>query len=208
MAEGRGRFITLEGIEGAGKSTHMDGVRALLESRGRGVQVTREPGGTRLGEGVRALLLDLGHRDMDPMAELLLVFAARAAHVAEVIEPALSSGRWVLCDRFTDATYAYQGGGRQLGPGPVAALEHLVQGDLRPDLTVILDVPVEVGLTRVDHRARRDRFELEAQGFFQRIREVYLERARSCPDRYRVVDATASREETAGAIARAVESLL
>ena len=142
------------------------------------------------------------------MAELLLVFAARAAHLAEVIEPALSSGRWVLCDRFTDATYAYQGGGRQLGPEPVAALEHLVQGDLRPDLTVILDVPVEVGLTRVDHRARRDRFELEAQGFFQRIREVYLERARSCPDRYRVVDATASREETAGAIARAVESLL
>lgn len=184
-----GRFITLEGIEGAGKSTHLAAICAVLKSAGKRVVQTREPGGTALGEKIRELLLDARNTDMAPDTELLLMFAARAQHLAQVIRPALARGDWVLCDRFTDATYAYQGGGRGLNSRRIAALEQWAQGELRPDLTVILDVPVEIGLARASQRGEPDRFEREKAEFFSRVRDAYLERARAAPERYRVVDA-------------------
>lgn len=184
-----GRFITVEGGEGAGKTTQIRFMRDFLEQRGLPVALTREPGGTGLGEEIRALLL--GHRN-DGMAlatETLLMFAARAEHLQRVIRPALAAGHWVLCDRFTDATYAYQGGGRGLPPTQIAILENWVQGDLRPDLTLLLDVPVEIGLQRANRRGAADRFEREDRAFFERVRTAYLQRARQYPDRYRIVDA-------------------
>ncbi len=185
----RGLFITVEGGEGVGKSTNIDYLQDYLSRRGVDLIVTREPGGTVLGEEVRALLLH--HRDeaVDPLAELLLVFAARAQHLAQVVRPALARGAWVICDRFTDATYAYQAGGRQLESAHVAQLETLVQGDLRPDVTLLLDAPVEVGMERVRGRGVRDRFESEAVAFFERVRSTYLERARASGGRVRVIDA-------------------
>jgi dTMP kinase len=185
----RGRFVTVEGGEGAGKSTCLEFIRGRLEAGGRRVVVTREPGGTELAEEVRALLL--GHRDdgMTADAELLLVFAARADHVARVIRPALERGDWVLSDRFTDATYAYQGGGRGLAAERIAALEAFVQGDLRPDLTLLLDLPVADGLARAGRRGDFDRFESEAEQFFERVRQAYRDRAAAEPGRIRVIDA-------------------
>ena len=162
----RGKFITLEGSEGAGKSTNLAFIRQLLEQAGRQVIVTREPGGTPLGEQIRSLLLN-HHKDaMTSDTELLLMFAARAQHIAQVIRPALSAGNYVLCDRFTDATYAYQGGGRGIDSMRIAALEAWVQGDLRPDLTIYLDVPVEIGLARAGARSNPDRFESGEQDYF------------------------------------------
>jgi dTMP kinase len=191
----RGRFVTVEGIEGAGKSTHLGFIRSFLEAAGRRVIDTREPGGTRLGEEIRGLLL--GHRDegMAADTELLLVFAARAEHIRRTIAPALGRGDWVLCDRFTDATYAYQGGGRGVPPPRVAEIERWVQGDLRPDLTVLLDVPVELGLDRAGRRAALDRFERESRAFHERVRAAYLDIARREPQRVRVVDAGRSLDE-------------
>jgi len=183
-----GRFITLEGIEGVGKTTNLAFVRAQLEAAGRVVVQTREPGGTPLGEALRGLLLDPAYTGMDALCELQLMFASRAEHLARLIHPALDSGKDVLCDRFTDATYAYQGGGRGMDMALIARLEELVQGDFRPDLTLLLDVPVEIGLARAGQRSAPDRFEQERFDFFERVRAAYLERARRYPERFRVID--------------------
>lgn len=184
-----GCFITVEGSEGAGKTTQLAFMRAYLEQAGCRVTLTREPGGTPLGEEIRALLLGHRHDGMALTTETLLMFAARAEHLERVIRPALAAGHWVLCDRFTDATYAYQGGGRGLPAQRIAILEEWAQGALRPDLTLVFDLPVEMGLERVGQRGAADRFEREEKAFFERIRAVYLDRARRHPDRYRIVNA-------------------
>ncbi len=186
----KGLFITVEGGEGAGKSTNMAYLQSRLSTLGVDVLVTREPGGTPLGEEIRQLLLQPREDAMTPAAELLLIFAARAQHLAQVIEPALAAGRWVLCDRFTDATYAYQGGGRQLPLQMIETLEQLVQQERRPDYTILLDTPVEVGMARAENRGARDRIEQEQLDFFQRVRATYLGLAEDNPRRYRRVDAT------------------
>jgi dTMP kinase len=181
-----GKFITLEGVDGAGKSTHLGFVAEWLRQQGREVIVTREPGGTPLGETLRELLL---HRDMDADTELLLMFAARQAHLAELILPALARGAWVVSDRFTDASYAYQCGGRGIEVARIAALEAWVQRGFSPDLTLLFDVPPEVAEARRSAARAADRFEREADSFFSRVRNAYLERARAEPDRMRVLDA-------------------
>lgn len=188
--QGRGLFITVEGGEGAGKSTNMAFLEQRLRAAGVDLLVSREPGGTSLGEDVRDLLLRPRDEPVEALAELLLIFAARAQHIKQVIEPALRDGRWVLCDRFTDATYAYQSGGRGLPPDRIRALEELVQGELRPDYTLLLDCPVEVGLSRADERGERDRIELEQAEFFQRVRRTYLQLAAESSGRYHVIDAS------------------
>jgi len=187
-----GKFITVEGIEGVGKSTNIGFIHRQLLAAGREVVLTREPGGTPLAEAIRGLLLDPAYTGMDARCELQLVFAARAEHLARVIRPALAQGKWVLCDRFTDATYAYQGGGRGLDSAIIASLETLVQGGFRPDLTLLLDVPVAVGLARAGKRGPLDRFEQEQVEFFERVRVCYLDMAREHAARYRVIDAARS----------------
>jgi dTMP kinase len=189
MTCARGKFITLEGIEGAGKTTQLHFIRQLLEGWGQRVVTTREPGGTNLGEEIRDLLLDHRHIGMAEDSELLLMFAARAEHLARRIKPALQSGAWVLCDRFTDATYAYQGGGRGVAWERIAALETWVQGPLRPDQTLILDLPVEAGLMRAGGRSEPDRFEKETKAFFEAVRAAYLRIARREPERVQLIDA-------------------
>lgn len=184
-----GRFITLEGIEGVGKSTNLEFVAQLLRAGGREVVITREPGGTPLAERVRALLLDHAEEPVPPLAELMLMFAARAIHLENHILPALASGKWVVCDRFTDATYAYQGGGRGQVEERIAAMENWVQGDFRPHLTLLLDADPGIGLARASRRGESDRFEVEREEFFARVRAVYLDRARNDPARVRVIDA-------------------
>jgi dTMP kinase len=201
---GSGCFVTVEGGEGAGKTTQLAFMRAYLERAGCRVTPTREPGGTPLGEEIRALLLGHRHDGMALATETLLMFAARAEHLERVIRPALAAGHWVLCDRFTDATYAYQGGGRGLPPERIAILENWAQGDLRPNLTLVFDLPVAVGLERAGRRGAADRFEREETAFFERIRAVYLDRARRNPDRYRIVDASCSVE----AVRAEVETIL
>jgi dTMP kinase len=185
----RGLFITLEGGEGAGKSTNLAFVRDWLQEHGQRVFVTREPGGTELGERVRDILLHRHEFHMATDTETLLMFGARAEHIARVIRPELEKGSAVLCDRFTDATYAYQGGGRGLAAERIATLERWVQDELRPDLTLLFDVPVDVGLARANRRSAPDRFEAEQYDFFERVRRVYLERAAADPGRIRVIDA-------------------
>ncbi len=185
----RGKFLTIEGTEGVGKSTNLAFVRDWLLAKGIDVVVTREPGGTPLAEEIRSLLLAKRDESVAETAELLLVFAARAQHIAQVIRPALARGAWVLSDRFTDATFAYQGGGRGLSTEVIAQLEILVQGDLRPDLTLILDIDVEVGLTRARERGELDRFESETVAFFERVRRAYRARVEQAPSRYALVDA-------------------
>jgi dTMP kinase len=184
-----GLFITLEGPEGAGKSTNREYLAERLREQGIHVLLTREPGGTPLAERIRELLLTPSAEAMAADTELLLVFAARAQHLAEVIRPALARGEVVLCDRFTDATYAYQGGGRGLSVERIGQLEQFVQGSLRPDFTLLFDLPIEIGLARAEARGRLDRFEQEARSFFQAVRHTYLERAAQAPARYRIVDA-------------------
>lgn len=184
-----GLFITLEGPEGAGKTTNREYLAECLRACGREVVLTREPGGTPLAERIRELLLAPSSEPMAVDTELLLVFAARAQHLARVIRPALARSAVVLCDRFTDASYAYQGGGRGVPEARIAILENFVQGDLRPDLTLVFDLPVEVGLARAATRGRLDRFEQEGRAFLEAVRQVYLRRAASDPARYRVVDA-------------------
>ncbi|MCY1279295.1 Thymidylate kinase [compost metagenome] len=184
-----GLFITLEGPEGAGKSTNRDYLAERLREHDVEVVLTREPGGTPLAERIRELLLAPSDEPMAADAELLLVFAARAQHLAQVIRPALARGAVVLCDRFTDATYAYQGGGRGLSEARIAELERFVQGELRPDLTLVFDLPVEVGLARAAARGRLDRFEQEGRAFFEAVRQTYLRHAAAAPTRYRIVDA-------------------
>ena len=186
-----GRFVTFEGIEGVGKSTQLERLRALLAAGGREVVATREPGGTPLAERIRGLVLERGEEGVPPAAELLLMFAARAVHTANRIRPALARGAWVLCDRYTDATYAYQGGGRGVADPTIAALAGLAHPDLQPDLTLLFDAPVGVALARARGRtADADRIESETGVFFERVRAKYLELARRDPDRVRVIDAT------------------
>jgi dTMP kinase len=204
----RGKFITIEGSEGVGKTTQIAALRDSLQERGLEVVVTREPGGTARAERIRELLLTPTEEPMPMTCELLLMFAARATHIENLIRPALERGAWVVCDRFTDATYAYQGDGRGVRREEIASLERFVQAELRPDLTLLLDAPIEIGAARAaarDGEGARDRFEQERQDFFQRVRNSYLERARSQPGRIAVIDATADRESVQQAIRAEVE---
>lgn len=202
------RFITLEGGEGAGKSTSIAFIRDYFAARGLSLVVTREPGGTPLAEQIRELLLQKREEKVAPDAELLLMFAARAQHVAGLIAPALARGDWVLCDRFTDATYAYQGGGRGQPLLRIAGLEAMVQGDLKPGLTLLLDIPVAQGMARAEARAEKDRFESEQQEFFERVRAVYRERAAAEPGRFRVIDASRPIPEVQAALRAALDAWL
>lgn len=199
----RGKFITLEGIDGAGKSTHLRWITRFLRGRRIRVTVTREPGGTPFGEALRRLLLG-GMGRLHPEAETLLVFAARREHLDKVILPALRAGRWVLCDRFTDATYAYQAGGSQVGWKRVGLLERWVQRELQPDLTILLDVNLAVARRRAGRKRRPDRFERERDSYFERVRRAYLRRVRECRRRVRVIDAAGSVAE----IQKALEEIL
>lgn len=207
-----GKFITIEGGEGVGKSTQITALAEWLRSRGVEVVMTREPGGTPRAERIRGLLLESAQESMPPLCELLLVFAGRATHVENLIRPALARGAWVVCDRFTDATFAYQGGGRGMDAAAIALLERLVQRELRPDLTLLLDAPVEIASARA--RARNiangsaDRFERERPDFYERVRATYLDRARQEPERFAIIDATADRETVAVALTNAVQSRL
>lgn len=204
----RGKFITVEGTEGVGKTTNMAYVQQQLQAAGKDVIVTREPGGTAIGEKIRELLLDARNNDLFDDTELLMMFAARAQHIHQIIEPALKAGKWVLCDRFTDATYAYQGGGRGIDNDRIAMLESWVQGALRPDLTLLLDISVETGLTRASQRSEPDRFELEKHNFFERVRQVYLDRANNDPKHYRIIDASMSLELVQEQVLEALKDIL
>lgn len=205
----RGRFITLEGGEGAGKSTQLQTVAACLTTAGIPFLTTREPGGTPRAEAIRGLLLSPG--EAEPMAsetELLLMFAARAQHVKQRIEPALAAGTWVLCDRFTDATRAYQGGGRGLDLSQIEALAAWVHGDCWPDLTLLLDVPAAQGLARAEKRSAKDRIEQEALAFFERVRAHYLAQAAAEPTRFRVIDAAPAEDAVTAQVMAAMEAFL
>ncbi len=188
----RGRFITLEGVDGAGKSTHIPFIADLLSAQGHEVILTREPGGTALGEKLRELLL---HQPMHVETETLLMFAARSEHLQQVIKPALARGDWVLSDRFTDASFAYQHGGRGVEAHKIKTLEHWIQGDLQPDLTLLFDVPVEVSCRRLAGARDPDRFEQESAPFFERIRAAYLQRAADFPQRFKVINANRPLED-------------
>lgn len=203
----KGKFITLEGIEGAGKSTQIGFIAGCIRRAGQAVEQTREPGGTPLAEAIRELLLADSARDMPATAELLLMFAARATHLSQRIQPALDAGTWVVCDRFTDASYAYQSAGRGVPENQVAALEEIVQGRHRPDLVLIFDLPVEEGLRRARGRGDANRFEAEQGGFFERVRQCYLERATRDPSRYAVLDARQSETGVQRQILHALQRL-
>lgn len=200
----RGRFITLEGIDGAGKSTHLPWLKSVLERHGHPVWVSREPGGTTVGEQLRQLLL---HEPMSPFAEALLMFAARREHCEREIWPRLSEGTWIVCDRFVDATYAYQGGGHGVPLETIAQLERLTLGEFRPDLTLVFDIPVEVSRARVAGARTQDKFERQTGAFFDRVREAYLQRARAEPLRMRVIDATGSPDTIRAELAVLVAAL-
>ncbi len=203
-----GVFVTLEGPEGAGKSTNLAYIADALRAAGCEPLVTREPGGTPIAEQVRGVLLAHHEEPMADDAELLLVFAARAQHLERVIRPALAAGRVVISDRFTDATYAYQGGGRGIDQTRIAELEQWTQGDLRPDLTLILDVPVEVGMQRARARSALDRFESEQRAFFEAVRSTYLTRAAMAPERYVVVDASTELAQVQRSLQPFIDQLL
>jgi dTMP kinase len=205
------KFITLEGLEGSGKSTQIARLERHLVARGIDVTVTREPGGTPLAEKLRQVVLSPGNENISAAAETLIMFAARAVHLDSLIRPALAAGRWVLCDRFTDATYAYQGAGRGVGEAFIQSLETLVQGNLRPDLTLLLDLPAEVGLRRAAARRGReapDRFELEGSEFFQRVRARFLALAEEHPERISVVNADRPLEEVTADLIAHLDTLL
>jgi dTMP kinase len=204
----RGKFISLEGGEGAGKSTLLAALRSHIEQHGVTLVQTREPGGTQLGEAARAIVLDPSQRGLTAEAELLLMFASRAQLVREVIAPALDAGHWVLCDRFTDASYAYQGGGRGQPMERIASLESWACASLVPDLTLLLDLPVQTGRERAAGRGEADRIEVEADAFFERIRSTYRARAAAEPDRFRVLDASRSAAEVLNAATQAIAGLL
>jgi len=204
----RGRFITVEGIEGAGKSTIIQYLKSQLDVAQISSVVTREPGGTPIAEEVRKVLLHKHVEMMNPNTELLLMFAGRAQHISQVILPPLQRGQWVLCDRFTDASFAYQGGGRGIPLSRIRELASWVQGDLRPDLTLLLDLPVEVGLSRITSRNARDRIESEGHDFFERVRERYLVRASKFPGRIRVIDATQNLEHVKQQVVTLLQPLI
>lgn len=195
------KFITLEGMDGAGKSTHIANIIEILKSKGSEVVSTREPGGTALGERLRELLL---HENMHAETETLLIFAARREHIATVIQPALKRGAYVLSDRFTDATYAYQCGAKGVAASKIHLLEQWVQGDLQPDITLLFDVPVEVSMERLASARTPDKFERESADFFTRIREAYLQRAKDNPARFRIIDANRSLEN----VKKSVEDII
>ena len=203
-----GKFITVEGIEGAGKTTCMQVITEVIERQGINAIHTREPGGTDLGEDLRNLLLGHKHTGMSDDAELLMMFAARAEHIAQKIQPALDDGKWVLCDRFTDATYAYQGYGRGIPLEKISGLENWVQGTLRPDLTLLMDLPVEVGMERAGKRSAPDRFESEAWDFFERIRQGYLSIAAEQPSRVKVIDASQDLPDVQAQVRVAIEDFV
>ena len=195
MTNKRGLFLTLEGAEGVGKSTNIEYITQYLEQRDIEYVLTREPGGTQLAEKIRNLLLAVHEEPMSELTELLLVFAARAQHLDKIIEPALAAGKWVVCDRFTDATFAYQGAGRGLSMETIGELESMVQGELRPDLTLILDLDPEIGMQRASNRGELDRFEREQMSFFRHVRQGYLDIAQAEPERCTVIDAAKSLED-------------
>ena len=205
MAGVRGRFITLEGIDGAGKSTHASWLAEAIAAKGHRVEATREPGGTAIGETLRKLLLSV---PMTHESEALLMFAARREHVEQVIRPALARGDWVVCDRFTDATYAYQGGGHGVPAQHIAALEKFVHGDLQPDLTLLFDVPLDVSRARLAKAQAAghtlDKFEAEKESFFERVRGAYLARAAAAPQRFRVVDSSRPIEDVRAELAKII----
>jgi dTMP kinase len=201
------RFITLEGIDGAGKSSHLQWLAGQLRARGITICMTREPGGTVLGENLRALLLDPAQPVL-PETEMLLMFAARNEHLERVILPALARGEWVLCDRFTDATFAYQGGGRGIADTRIEVLERWVQGERQPDLTLYFDVPPELARQRLDAAREADRFEQEQAAFFVRVRDAYLARARRFPQRIRVIDSSVAIELVRDALGCELRRLL
>lgn len=202
------KFITVEGIEGVGKSTHIDTLCNGLRARDIDVVATREPGGTVVGDHIRGLLLDSDVPAMGPDTELLLIFAARAEHLRQVVWPALSMGRWVVCDRFADATYAYQGAGRGISLQRIAALERWVQNDLKPDHTLLLQADINTALSRISARGNEDRFEREDPDFFVRVQHAYLERAAREPQRFLVIDANGSLNDVSRQIADVIETLL
>ena len=208
MSAARGKFISLEGGEGAGKSTLLAGLRAYIEQHGIALVQTREPGGTAVGEAVRAIVLDPARHGLAAETELLLMFASRAQLVRELIEPALSAGQWVLCDRYADASYAYQGGGRGQPVERIAELERWACAGVKPDLTLLLDLPVATGRARAAGRGDADRIEVEADAFFERVRTSYRERAASEPDRFRVIDASQSPAAVLQAATRALAVLI
>ncbi|WP_185266533.1 dTMP kinase [Halopseudomonas xiamenensis] len=203
-----GLFITFEGPEGAGKSTNLKVFAQALAERGCAPLITREPGGTPVAERIRDVLLSMHEEPMHADAELLLMFAARAQHLNSLIRPALAQGRVVISDRFTDATYAYQGGGRGIDPQRIAVLEDWVQGDLRPDMVIVFDVPVELGMARARARSELDRFEQEQQRFFESVRETYLQRAAADPQRYRVIDASGDLDQVRQAMQPLIDEVL
>jgi dTMP kinase len=207
-AQTQGKFLTIEGTEGVGKSTNVEFIQSYLKEQGIDLITTREPGGTPLAEEIREVLLNNRDEKMDETAELLLVFAARAQHLQTVILPALEQGKWVLCDRFTDATYAYQGGGRGLDTQLIELLEQQIQGDVRPDLTLLLDIDVTIGLARAGQRGELDRFENERVDFFERVRQAYLVRASTQPQRYGIVDASQPLSEVQRQIVACLQKFL
>ena len=204
----RGRFITIEGTEGVGKTTNIEYIKQWLDTNHISFVSTREPGGTPLAEEIRELLLANREEKVCSKAELLMMLAGRAQHIDQVIEPQLAAGNWVLCDRFTDATYAYQGAGREMGSELIASLETMVQASMRPDLTLVLDVPVELGLERAGKRSEPDRFELEKTDFFNRVRNAYLSMAEQNPQRYKIIDASKTLEVVQQQIAYTLNNFL
>ena len=203
----RGKFITVEGIEGVGKSTNIDFLADLIENNGFSVVRTREPGGTPMAERIRELLLEHGEEPMTDIAELLLFFAARSLHISNAIRPALEAGQWVVCDRFTDASRAYQGNGRGLNQDKINMLADWVQEDLQPDLTILLDAPAEVGMDRAGRRGAADRLEIEKTDFYARVRAGYLALAESEPERFAIIDASLTLDQVQAAIKEIADRL-
>ena len=203
----KGKFITIDGVEGAGKSTQIEFICDYLKAKGTNVILTREPGGTDLGEKIRTLLLSNSTGKMHADTELMLMFAARNEHIQNKIMPALAQGDWVLSDRFTDSSYAYQGGGRGLDMSRIAQLESWVVQDFTPDMTLLLDVPVEIGMSRVESRGEKDRIEMEKMDFFDRVRQAYIARSREFPDRIKLIDSSQTIEHTTKQIGAILETL-
>jgi dTMP kinase len=203
----RGKFITVEGIEGVGKSTNIDHLSEIIEGRGLTVLRTREPGGTPMAERIREMLLEHGEETLPDIAELLLFFAARSLHINNMIRPALDAGQWVVCDRFTDASRAYQGDGRGLDMTRIDTLASWVQEGLEPDLTILLDAPVDIGMHRAAQRSTADRLEREQQSFYRRVRQGYLRLASAHPERFRVVDASGSLQQVRAEVTRITNEL-
>ncbi len=204
----RGKFITVEGIEGVGKSTNIEFLSSLIENKGLTVVRTREPGGTPIAERIRELLLEHGEETITDIAELLLFFAARSLHIHNSIKPALQAGQWVVCDRFTDASRAYQGNGRGLNQETINTLADWVQEDLQPDLTILLDAPAEIGMDRAGRRGAADRLEIEKTEFYARVRDGYLALARSEPERFAIIDASQTLADVQAAIGEHMARLI